>query len=154
MIDLDFVKDNLHREGNIVNKRVSLLIKRESTVYEDYGKGACVCCGDPLPRYKRKYCSDECGEEYRIETAEYIYIWWQNFRTAILKRDNHTCGECNHKSYSGMDVHHIVPLHSGGEEFNPDNCITLCNRHHRAKHQKRNLEPTPDSHQSKLEVEI
>lgn len=63
---------------------------------------------------------------------------WSDFRANILDRDNHRCTRCGQtqsfkqKTYYGISftdnliVDHILPLKLGGEEFNPDNCQTLC----------------------------
>lgn len=169
MIDLEMVKANIHNEGVITNRRVSVQIPKKPRVFPDYGKGYCVYCGVALPPFKRKYCCDAHGLHYRVEASPYIWIYWPDFRAAIVDRDNDTCGECGIDTYKHnqmmretkehpwehtihVEVHHIIPLHNGGLEFDPDNCITLCTGCHKLKHQKKVLEPTIDSEQMTLEV--
>lgn len=159
MINLDLVKKNMHNEGVIINKRASIMIPKESTVFPDYGEGYCVYCGKDLPPLKRKYCCPACGPKYRQETARYWWVWWNDFRDAIQHRDDFKCVECGDIEkldkelgyWTSLAVHHIIPLHNGGEEFDPDNCITLCTGCHKLKHQKRHLEPTLISKQMTLE---
>ena len=170
-IDLDLIMANIDNPGLIVNKRASVQIPKEPRVFPDYGKGYCVYCGVQLPKFKRLYCCDSHGWSYRSESSEYIWVFWTDFRDAIIKRDNNTCGECgvNAREYNTnvfetrsetyrqtiqLDVHHIVPLHNGGREFNPDNCITLCNGCHKKKHIKRVLEPTDTSRQLQLDIGV
>lgn len=42
----------------------------------------------------------------------------------------------------GLEVHHVNPIHCGGEEFDENNCITLCTDCHKKKHRHRKLEGT------------
>jgi len=138
--------------GVLVTKRQCVAIPRQPQEFPNYGKGHCVYCGSLLPPRRRKYCCDKCGMEYRIATSEYTCIWWNDFRYAIIKRDNHMCVECDSKgSYGLLEVHHRIPLNKGGREFDPDNCMTLCCDCHKEKHRKRLLEPDGKSTQSKME---
>lgn len=52
-------------------------------------------------------------------------------RTNVLERDAHKCVECGSKK--GLNLHHLLPEKFGGFET-PDNLITLCAVHHKAKH--------------------
>jgi len=45
----------------------------------------------------------------------------------VLARDQYACRICS--SYSSLEVHHIVPLHKGGEDT-VENAVTLCKMHH------------------------
>jgi len=58
---------------------------------------------------------------------------WELARAAALDRDGHRCtvarflgGPCS----SILDVHHLMPVAEGGAEFDLDNLITVCHRHH------------------------
>lgn len=156
----------IDQEGVITNSRVSLLIPKTQKEYPDFGKGHCVCCGKDLPPMRRKYCSDKCGEEYRRETYPYWVYFWTNFRRAIIKRDNYKCLECGFQRVfesehpragqgweleGDFEVHHIVPIHCGGKEFDPENCRTLCPECHIEEHRYRKLEGTGIK-QTKLEI--
>ena len=98
----------------------------------------CVICGGVLPKFKHKYCSDDCFSRWYVAIGG-IHDW-SILRKKVLKRDHYTCQECVggepniHNTY--MEAHHVKPIHDGGEEFNPDNCITLCRVCHKKKHTK------------------
>jgi hypothetical protein len=59
---------------------------------------------------------------------------WQDLRARALARDEGRCtvarllgGECSRR----LDVHHLVPVSEGGEEFPPlEDVLTACSRHH------------------------
>lgn len=58
---------------------------------------------------------------------------WELARAAALARDGHRCtvarllgGACS----PTLDVHHLVPVREGGDEFELDNLITVCHAHH------------------------
>jgi 5-methylcytosine-specific restriction endonuclease McrA len=85
----------------------------------------CVICGKPLPKYRRKYCSDEC---FRTWLATIEIKDWNEVRAIVLERDHYTCQNCGSKE--NLEVHHVIPIYDGGEEFNVDNCITLCHKCH------------------------
>jgi len=40
-----------------------------------------------------------------------------------------------------LEVHHIIPIHKGGDEWDEDNCITHCDKCHKKKHKKKWREP-------------
>ena len=91
----------------------------------------CIICGGMLPKFKRKYCSDDCFNRWYQDIGGIKD--WSILRQTVLKHDNFSCVECGGL---GEEVHHIRAIHDGGEEFNPDNCITLCRGCHRKKHSK------------------
>lgn len=89
------------------------------------------------------FCSD-CGYAFRKKTV------WGRTRDAyslrILYRDNFTCQDCGefhaYKNEHGvflpiddgkLQVHHIVPVSSGGGD-EPSNLITLCANCHLKRH--------------------
>ena len=102
--------------------------------YPDYPDGCCVRCGKKLTGRRWRYCSDECNKIYYRTSKPDMPIYWNEFRRLILKRDKYTCVMCGDP---GNDVHHILPIYLGGRQFDPDNCETLCGRHHKFKHAKR-----------------
>ena len=94
----------------------------------------CVICGGDLPKHKRKYCSDECyWKWYGVLGVKD----WNVLRFMVMNRDNHRCNSCGAEPKDKvLEVHHIRAIQDGGEEFNPDNCITLCRSCHKKKHSK------------------
>lgn len=156
----------LETDGYINIERQSLSIPCEPITFEDFGEGKCVYCGDPLPPLRRKYCCDEHGTQYRIDIHPYHVFYWEEFRRAIIERDNFKCQKCgeqrlfpsDHKRageiwemHSDFEVHHILPLHCGGDEFDPENATTCCPKCHIEQHRFRKLEGTGIS-QTRLEV--
>ena len=133
------------------------VILRVPKKFPDYGKGKCKFCGDPVLPPRRAYCCDTHHRCYLLDTAKHTILDWNTLRYEILKRDNDICQECG---YNGivinfedpriLEVHHIIPIHNGGDEWDPDNCITLCDKCHKKKHKKRWREPKKG--QKKLEI--
>ena len=129
-------------------RRISIFIPRTpNKTFPVYGPGNCLYCGRPLPPQRRKYCSDEHGYYYREDTNPWHYIDWHDYRNAIIRRDDSKCTQCAlPKTYlKPLEVHHIIPLHNGGQEFEPTNCTTLCKQCHNIKHRSKSLEPTPNT---------
>ena len=96
----------------------------------------CIICGKKLTGRRRKYCSDECYDEWYGQIG---IKSWNIVRAIVLKRDNYTCQECGGKGEDGIRLvrHHKIPIKDGGDEFDPDNCITLCEENcHKSKHNK------------------
>ena len=97
----------------------------------------CVICGGKLPKYKRKYCSDECFNKWYGNLG---IKDWNKVKEVVLKRDNYVCQDCGTKRYINnpdtyLEVHHIKPIEYGGDEFGLKNCITLCHKCHVRRHQ-------------------
>ncbi len=58
-------------------------------------------------------------------------VSWQETARKVRKRDGHVCQMCGEFGVGrSLDVHHIVPVVSGGNNH-PDNLITLCISCHR-----------------------
>jgi len=57
---------------------------------------------------------------------------WDRLRRKRLQIDKYTCQGCGAEA-TKQNVHHIVPLHSGGSN-EIKNLITLCDRCHRQIH--------------------
>jgi len=115
-----------------------MIISKEPKKFPNHGEGNCVYCGKTLPPRRRKYCCDEHGWYYRRDIADHIKMWWPDFRDMILKRDKHICQDCEG---TAVAVHHITPLYKGGDEFDEDNCISLCDDCHKRRHKKKMFEP-------------
>lgn len=89
----------------------------------------CIICGCELPKYKRLYCSFKCYQEWRIT---FKIIDWSSLKSEALERDNYKCQICNETQ--NLNVHHIIPIYDGGEEFDINNTITLCSICHKKAH--------------------
>lgn len=153
MVDVLSVGKYIGQEGVIYIPRQSIRIPREVKEFPNYGKGRCVYCGKNLPPGRRKYCSDSHRRKYFLETYPYFVVHWSQFRNAIIERDHNRCWSCGVTDSCEvyLEVHHIIPLHKGGAEFDPENCITLCEKCHRKKHRKRFLEPSLHSKMKPLD---
>ena len=100
-------------------------------------KGKCHRCGIDLPKFKRKWCSEDCALLYARNHS------WGFAREAAIKRDNSTCQRCGVKvvdSHYGEDksvwaeVNHIEPRNGMGYEpgchNHQKNLETLCHPCH------------------------
>ena len=106
----------------------------------------CPWCGGEVNNKRRRFCSNECSQDYAQFTV------WNRTRDSyslrILYRDNFTCQDCGEfhafVNEHGMtipiddgqlEVHHIVPVSCGGGD-EPENLITLCKRCHAERHKQ------------------
>lgn len=69
-------------------------------------------------------------KKYRtILQGQFEYNEW---RSAIFKRDNYTCQECGKPSNGDIQAHHIIPVNKEPDRIlDIDNGITLCIKCHR-----------------------
>ena len=70
-------------------------------------------------------------EPERVDRPRCTFEVWDLIRKAVLRRDRFQCQGCG--KTCGLNVHHIVPVHRGGED-DPRNLISLCNDCHAAIH--------------------
>ena len=63
---------------------------------------------------------------------------WDRVRRRVLDRDGWRCGKCG--LAGALEVHHVRPLHKGGDAWAADNLAVLCRGCHIAAH-KRPLTP-------------
>ena len=107
-------------------------------------KGCCIICQNKLEGRRRTFCSDKCRDKYFEENI------WSVFKKKVLKRDKYTCQECGIKlkfpkpleQEKWLEVHHIFPICEGGEEFDMENCITLCVDCHKKKRARKEIRHT------------
>ena len=97
-------------------------------------------CQNFLANRQRKYCSQKCYSDW----YDSLNIRsWEVTRNAAIKRDG-KCMDCGtttfewnaNKTRNGFEVHHIVSIANGGDEFDIENCITLCSDCHINRHSK------------------
>ena len=114
----------------------------EYTLSLDQVKGLCWRCGKKLPPRRRHWCSDDCGQWWRINHD------WNSAREAALKRDGSRCVKCgadgyliSRRTYSGrtmfpikLEVNHIAPREGQGYgqgcHNHQENLETLCHDCH------------------------
>jgi HNH endonuclease len=100
---------------------------------------SCNRCGqsyDPFDRiYRRKGKCQTCTRTYERERARARpqrlarnSARFKKLREQIKARDRHRCQRCG--SSHRLDVHHRVPLHRGGNPYDPANLETLCSDCH------------------------
>lgn len=117
-------------------------IPLEPQVFPEFGPKRCLYCGAGIQPPMIKYCTMLHGELYRMATRTYHRVYWNEFRKTILKRDGYKCKDCGSTDRRILAVHHIVPVSKGGETFDPENCMTLCEDCHVPRyHRKRYQEP-------------
>ena len=66
---------------------------------------------------------------------------WERFARSIKDRDGWRCRSCGRRGR--LEVDHVVPLHLGGEPWDPDNCQALCRGCHGAKTRAERRAPEP-----------
>lgn len=133
---------------------------RECSKRSHYTEIECVNCGDTqertkfyAERYENSVCSDKCLSEWisnnhrgsdnpsyktaggkvgiakvRLSIGD---ISWDRRARQVRERDDYTCQQCGKQSDDrDLDVHHIIPIASGGTN-SPENLMTLCRSCHR-----------------------
>lgn len=98
----------------------------------------CLYCSKPLPKGRRKYCSDECSNKYFLEFI--APLWWNNAVKMALKRAKSRCEKCGIQSHlAKLEVHHKRKLEPGelrhnSPKNNQDNLLVLCKTCHEMEH--------------------
>lgn len=70
---------------------------------------------------------------YRNGSSWRVKPKWRKTRKKAIRRDGHTCQECERKP-DELHVHHIEPVSEGGAKFKLSNLVTLCAECHIAVH--------------------
>lgn len=102
-------------------------LSRCRVAHGDRGDGLCAWCGEPRPKGRRRWCSDECSYLWRD------HHWWAYAREAALARDGWACVLCG--DTEDLEVHHLVPVKASGGygpgcQHHQGNLQTLCHAHH------------------------
>ncbi len=111
----------------------------------------CITCGKLFdkPDKRKSCCSQECFSKWYNSLD---IDSWERIKALVLKRDGR-CLNCgvkigtpNPEQYKSkslikyysskvvFEVHHIKSICEGGDEFDPDNCMTLCFDCHKELH--------------------
>lgn len=85
-------------------------------------------------RYYDKYHRD------KVTSKIYESKAWREIRSYVRLRDNNVCQCCAaEKTLTRVElVHHIKPLNKGGQPYDVNNCISLCNQCHAQVHAEYN----------------
>lgn len=90
------------------------------------GHCAVATCGIPLPKYRRRWCSDSHAI-YHAQNHSWGYA-----RETALKRDGFQCVKCGSKAW--LEVNHIFPRmgrgYGTGCQHHQANLETLCHECH------------------------
>lgn len=95
------------------------------------GSGKCWWCGDDFPdKRARRYCSEQCADNYRR------HFYWAWAVPWALERAGYKCQECSKRG--GLEVHHREPLSDEVRYCNiknkPENLVVLCRQCHGKAH--------------------
>ena len=74
--------------------------KEKSKLSEPDGKH-CIICGKDLPKFKRKYCSMKCFDDWFAKIP--IARSQGEIRSKVLKRDYYTCKKCGKYKWRPVD---------------------------------------------------
>lgn len=93
----------------------------------------CIICGVAFdrPDGRKKYCSRECYDRWYTSLG---VPDWNDTRRAVIERDG-KCMDCCAERVP-FEVHHLVRIADGGDEFDVDNCVTLCVECHKTRHNR------------------
>lgn len=77
------------------------------------------------------------GEEHPLYEGGYDGDWrlgnrWQRIRKQVWERDNYTCQWCGDDGK--LHAHHLIRVADGGEKYDMENIITLCEGCHHEVH--------------------
>ena len=94
----------------------------------------CLWDNKELPKGRRRYCSDECAQQYFAHKI--APLWWINAKNIALESANHCCLSCGSIA---KEVHHIIPLEFGESYHNSQknkqaNLQPLCRACHEKAH--------------------
>jgi 5-methylcytosine-specific restriction endonuclease McrA len=94
--------------------------------------GRCDLCARPLPPYHRRWCSENCSNEFWAVFQRHHD--WKPARGAAIRRDGFKCVRCGESDYDLLEVNHIVPREGKGYgrgcHHHQDNLETLCRKCH------------------------
>ena len=67
---------------------------------------------------------------------------WQLLRLRVFQRDGWRCRKCGRAGR--LECDHVVPMHRGGDPYDPANLQTLCRTCHIEKTAGENTRPDPE----------
>jgi hypothetical protein len=111
--------------------------------------GVCRWCGQPATGRRKRWCSDECVQEYEVRCSG------SALRYAVWQRDRGKCSRCG-RDCETWEAHHKHACKDGGGACGLDNVETLCVACHRAEtaaQRRKHLPAPPPDTQLKMEEE-
>lgn len=114
------------------------------TEYAEQG-GICWWCGGELPPRRRRYCCNDCANEYWRH-----FNWWD--ASAWAREREKCCRDCGSPpplpawldGIHSLDVHHIIPLNGQRRDWNilnlPENLVVLCRSCHFKRQRNNSLD--------------
>lgn len=121
--------------------------KISEVITHPVGEKTCLHCGKALAGRQSSWCCAEHGIEYADHKNRSWWAW------QVKKRDCFACRKCGWKpTQSGetmyryskhepdpegrfqLEAHHVHPIEYGGDEFDLENGLTMCNRCHDEEH--------------------
>lgn len=131
--EIKIYRKNLGLDRDIIIKREGYQALSDfKPTHNNNGQRICLNCKKVITdRRKKKYCSDECSQQFFAKHNSAA------MRTYIFKRDNFTCQKCQTPAVRGerLDdpystynyiVDHKIPIALGGAEFDETNLWLLC----------------------------
>jgi hypothetical protein len=99
----------------------------------------CALCRTTLLDLRRIYCSAEHRRKFWQKYE--FFIAWRQIRSKALRRDRWLCVSCRNrgKFVRAKEVHHIIEIRDGGDEFDLTNTESLCRRCHLSKTRKNQI---------------
>ena len=89
----------------------------------------CGFCGMPIHDKRKIFCDSRCRRGFNRKYRFFV-ITWRQVRYRAFRRDKWACVKCGRRA---REVDHIVPLAEGGNEFDINNCQSLCRACHLQK---------------------
>ena len=88
-------------------------------------------------RLTNRAVEDMSGHHTHLQARRWAYV-----RRAVFARDNWRCRRCGRAGR--LECDHVVPLHRGGDPYDPGNLQTLCRPCHIDKTAGENTRPDPE----------
>lgn len=88
--------------------------------------GTCAFCNSELHDRRKIFCDRRCRRAFNRKYRFFV-ITWRQIRYRTFRRDGWCCVKCGRRA---REVDHKIPLSMGGNEFDVNNCQSLCRSCH------------------------